>query len=578
MKSIKFLSIISIAMLFWSSCSDFLDKTPHSLTPETYFNTEPELQLFLTGVYSPLMQDQFYANHYPMTNAGGDDLSFYQRKDPPKDGAIMCNNANSTNPQITMFWRILYDGVNRANMLIENADRNPAIPKATRDRVKAEALFLRSFYYFNLVQGWGDVPMILKATNSVEGLNTPKTSKQVIYDQIIKDIVSTIPNLKPSTAYPHTGAVTQSAAQGILARIYLFRAGENKRDADVGLATTNSEDSIKAYFTHARDWAMKVKASAIHGLVKPYSQVFVDMCTDRYNSTGVRESIWEVELAGNRAGTEQSTGRIGNVIGFGGPDFTSTPAYQNLRGMANPGYSYKFVYASLKLYEMYDLEGDTARGNWNITPYEYTQASTGDKGVTGRNYYFGKRPAGLTEVDGYKYTEGTEAASLGNKTRCAAKYRRELEIPVPKNKNHTPNNFPILRYSDILLMIAEADNEINTSPTKLAYESLDAVRKRADIASYAEGSLTKDQLRNVIKKERAMEFCFEATRRWDLIRWGDFYQNMNGMEAYVNQEGWGNNYKYALSYYKVSKFYNYYPIPDMEMGVNKAITQNNPGW
>lgn len=576
MKSIKFLSIISIVLLFWSSCSDFLDKTPHSLTPETYFNTESELQLFLTGVYAPINSERFYGNDYPLANTGGDDLSFYQRN--PGVVGIVCNNANSSNSQITTYWRVLYDGINRANMLIENADRNTGIPQATRDRVKAEALFLRSFYYFNLVQGWGDVPLHLTSTNSVEGLNTPRTPKQVIYDQIIKDIISTIPNLKPSTAYPHTGAVTQSAAQGMLARIYMFRAGENKRDADVGLATTNSEDSIKAYFTHARDWALKVKQSGIHGLVKPYSQVFADICGDKYNSTGVRESIWEAEMAGNRLTPEQAAGRIGNVIGFGATnDYSTTPAYQNLKGMANPGYSYKFIYASLKLYEMYETEGDTARGNWNITPYEYTYATTGDKGVTGRNYYFGKRPAGLTSVEGYPCTEGTATAAVA-KTRCAAKYRRELEAISPKNKNYTPINFPILRYSDVLLMIAEADNEINSQPTPLAYECLDAVRKRANIASYLEGSLTKEQFRYVIKKERAMEFCFEATRRWDLIRWGDFYQNMNGMEAYVNQEGWNSSHKYALAYYKVSKFYNYFPIPDMEMAVNKSITQNNPGW
>lgn len=575
MKSIKFLSIISIAILFWSSCSDFLDKTPHSLTPETYFNTESELQLFLTGVYAPINSERFYGNDYPLANTGGDDLGFYQRN--PGVVGIVCNNANSSNPQITTYWRVLYDGINRANMLIENADRNPLIPQATRDRVKAEALFLRSFYYFNLVQGWGDVPLHLTATNSVEGLNAPRTAKQVIYDQIIKDIISTIPNLKPSTAYPHTGAVTQSAAQGILARIYMFRAGENKRDTDVGLATTNSEDSIKAYFTHARDWAVKVKQNGIHGLVKPYSQVFADICGDKYNSTGVRESIWEAEMAGNRLTPEQAAGRIGNVIGFGATnDYSTTPAFQNLKGMANPGYSYKFIYASLKLYEMYETEGDTARGNWNITPYEYTYASTGDKGVSGRNYYYGKRPAGLTSVEGYPCTEGTVNAAVA-KTRCAAKYRRELEAIAPKNKNYTPINFPILRYSDILLMIAEADNEINSSPSTLAVESLNAVRVRANILAVGTG-LSKNQFRDVIKKERAMEFCFEATRRWDLIRWGDFYQNMNGMEAYVNQEGWNNSHKYALAYYKVSKFYNYFPIPDMEMAVNKAISSNNPGW
>lgn len=577
MKSFKLISIISITLLL-GSCSDFLDKVPHTLTPETYFNSESELQLFLTGVYSPIMQERFYGSDYPLSIAGGDDLSFYQRSTPVS--GIICNNANSSNSSITTYWRVLYDGINRANMLLENADRNPELPQATRDRVKAEALFLRSFYYFNLVQGWGDVPLHLSSTQSVDGLSIPCTPKQVVYDQLIADIISTIPNLQTSNTLPHTGAVTQSAAQGILARIYLFRAGENYRDAAVGLPLTNSYDSIKAYFTHARDWALKVKTSGIHDLVKPYKKVFEDLCQDKYNSTGTLESIWEAEEAGNRSNTpEQAAGRIGNVIGFGATnDYSTVDAYKNLKGMSNPGYSYKFIYASLKLFEMYESEGDTARGDWNIAPYEYTYASTGSKQITGRQYYFGKLPVGLTSVEGFPCTVGTASAANNNKTRCAAKYRRELETVVPKNKNYTPINFPILRYSDILLMVAEAENELSTTPTNLAYECLDAVRTRANIMPLSGNGLTKEQFREVIKKERAMEFCFEATRRWDLIRWGDFHSVMNAMESYVNRGEWGSAYKYAAPYYKVSKAYNYYPIPDMEMSVNKAITKNNPGW
>lgn len=563
--------LMTIVVIQLFSCSDFLDKEPYTLTPETYFNTESELQAFLTGVYSPIMQEHFYGNYYPLYNAGGDDLTFFQRANPAP--CMMSVNASSSNTYITTYWRILYEGINRANILLENIDRNQSISMAYRDKVRAESIFLRSFYYFNLVQGWGDVPLRLKSTQSVVGLDAPRVDKQIIYDTLITDIINAIPHLYKSTELPYTGRVTQSAAKGILARIYLFRAGEHFRDK----ATPHPDRQF--FFSEARRWALEVKESAIHGLVNPYSRVFLDLSEDKYNSTGVLESIWEAEEAGNRTTVEQSAGRLGSSLGFGSSvDYSSSQEFKNQMGLYNPGYSYKFAYASLKLYEMYESEGDTSRGDWNITNYEYVFSSLGDRPVLGKKYYFGKMRPEYTAPDGFVFTEETALISDRNKTRCAAKYRREHEVVGPKNKNYTPINFPILRYSDILLMIAEADNELTAVPSDLAYECLDAVRTRAAITPWAGSGLTKDQFRNVLKKERAMEFCFEALRRWDLIRWGDFYQNMVGMQSYVNQDAWGAGFKYAADYYKVSEAYNYFPIPESELSVNKLIIANNPGW
>lgn len=570
MKIINILIAVAISLSL-GSCSHFLEKEPYTLVPETYFNNESELQTFLTGVYSPLMQEHFYGNYYPTYNAGGDDLSFFQRSSPTS--SILCANANSSNQYITTYWRVLYEGINRANILLENADRNADIAKATRDRIKAEALFLRSFYYFNLVQGWGDVPLRIESTKSVYNLDAARANKQVVYDQLINDIVLALPHLRKSDELTYTGAVTQSAAKGILARIYLFRAGEHFRDKKAPGA------EVQQYFAQAKRWALEVKESMLHGLVDDYKRVFIDLAEDKYNSTGVRESIWEIEEAGNRSTPEHASGRIGNQLGFGTTvDFSSVEAFKNAGGLINPGYSYRFIFASLKLYNLYEAENDIERGNWNIAPYEYIHATAAPRPITSIRFFYGKNTDGLTSMGGLPVEEMTATASDVNKTRCVAKYRREHEVVLPKNKNYTPINFPVLRYSDILLMIAEADNEINNDPTPLAYECIDLVRQRAKIAPLTGTGLSKEQFREAIKKERAMEFCFEATRRWDLIRWGDFVKNMTDMQDLVSNSGWSNNHKYAVNYYKISEAYNYFPIPDSEMATNKLITENNPGW
>ena len=196
MKTIFKITFLSALLIGLNACN-FLDKQPHELTPETYFNNESELQLFLTGVYSPLGQENFYGNYYPLYNSGGDDLSFFQRANPTQ--SILCGNANNTNEFVTSFWRVLYDGINRANILLENADTNDEIDEAYRNRVKSEALFLRGFYYFNLVQAFGDVPFRIQAVQSVNNLAMPRTDKQVIYNQIIEDITTAIPNLRSAS-------------------------------------------------------------------------------------------------------------------------------------------------------------------------------------------------------------------------------------------------------------------------------------------------------------------------------------------------------------------------------------------
>lgn len=247
--------VLSTSMFALGAC-DFLEKEPYNLTPETYFNNEAELNKILTGVYSPLMQEQFYGENYPSYLVGGDDLSFYQRSTPKV--AVCCATASSSTPEIMMFWRILYEGINRANTLLKNADNVPDVTSENLIRIKAEGYFLRAFYYFHLVQCWGDVPLVLEPTEDVENLAIPRTDKQIVYNQIIKDIEeNAIPYLPTAAEISTPERISQTAAQGILARIYLFRAGEHYRDGKA------AGQEVSTYFSKAAYWAKKVKESGL---------------------------------------------------------------------------------------------------------------------------------------------------------------------------------------------------------------------------------------------------------------------------------------------------------------------------
>lgn len=563
------------------SCNNFLETSLTTVTPETYFQNKDQVKSFLISVHSPLMTEILYGSKYEWAIAA-EDLGYYPRTSTYN--SVVCAATSVSDPNLQSLWRILYDGINRSNLLLENIDR--AIPAASdstvREQYRSEARFLRAFYYFTLVQNFGDVPFRTTTATDINGLSLERTNKEQIYDFIISEMVASEPYL-PAANTLNPGHLTKSALQGILARVYLFRAGEGYREA----AATPGADA-QTYFAEAKKWALKVKDSGLHGLVGVYSRIFIDLSEDKYNSTGVRESIWEVEQAGNRTTPIIATNsRIGNELGLGGPDLISSGAPDASKGgLANPGMGYNYIFSTQKLFDMYKYENDTVRGNWNIAPFTYTTSGSGSTlKVTGRKFYYGKIPANMTalkfpytDANGFSYTVGSASDSL-NTSRCFAKYRREYELVLPKSKNSTPTNFPLLRYSDVLLMIAEADNEINAAPTALAYECLDAVRSRAKVTPYTGSTLTKEQFRDVIKKERAMELCYECTRRFDLIRWGDYLNAMNEVSTSMTTSMyWPAGVKYAANYFKVSSAYLYLPIPASELAVNKFIFSNNPGW
>ena len=577
MKAIKSIIIILAVAMGLGSC-DFLDKEPTSTTTGNYFNNESEAESYLRGVYAILTQISFYGNEYYYL-AGGDDLEFYggAGRSPHASGMI-CNNATSSDSYTTAFWYTLYSGINRANTFLEEVGNVPDMNENNRKNYIAEARFLRAFYYFNLVQGWGDVPFRTSSTQSVVGLQIERTSKDVIYDFICKEMEECAEDLKSAADLAFLpGRISKSAAWGILARAYMFRAGEHFRDGSAPDAA-----KIKEYFTQAGKFAKLVKSEGGHSLAPNYWDFFIDECANRYNTTG-NESIWEAEFTGNYMTDTRTEGRVGNIIGIQAPDLSSQT---NMTGKSDPGYGYCFFWSTPKLYQLYLDNGDINRMNWNIAPFQYTQSVSG-KGVDGRLFEQGK----MSEVKrqywnkSYRYGDMPTGSNIGDREkntpttdygRMCGKWRREYENDK-KNKNFTSINFPILRYADVLLMIAECENEVNGNPTQEAYDAINEVRRRAGIQPLS--GLNHEEFRQAVKDERAMELCFEMTRRFDLIRWGEFVKNMNEL-APIAKSGvnWNLGPSNVYTYFQVSSAYNYLPIPSNEMAVNNMITKNNPGW
>lgn len=517
--------LLTVAVLSCLSCQKLLDTKPTDfLSPETYFTTKEQANTALNGVYSVLGDESSNFFHNPTNLVDGNDESYFPRV--AQTTGLAVNTISAEHTDVNVLWKGIYDGVNRANVLI-NALQRSSIADQDKNPILGQALTLRAFFYFWLVINWGDVPLKLDPTTSVNSVDLARTSSPEVYAQIVKDLEQAEPLVQSATAIGYGGRINKSAVRGLLARVNLHWAGFPLKNI--------------ARYAEARKWSQLVIQSAEHELNPSYSQIFINQCQDKYD---IKEIIWEVEFWGNRTDAYLESGRIGSLIGI---------ACQN----STIGVCSDRASTTLKLFDAYKAEPDGSskdqRRDWAIAPFKYNNA---------------------TKVN------FTTAQKL---YRNAGKWRREYEMLTPKNANYTPINYPLIRYSDILLMFAEADNAVN-GPTAAALDAVNQVRRRG----YAKAIHTPDAtvdisgldqpgLLKAIQDERLRELCFESLRKWDLIRWGIFLDACHQEAANIETNG-QSDVKYASFGIKSVADRNLLlPIPSSEITLNKLITQN-PGW
>ncbi len=599
MKRILYIILLAV-LVFNASCKKFLETTPtDSLAPGNAFKTEKDVDAALTGVYDILGKSSTYGRTLFFELDVADD-AFIALSSWTQDAGLY--NYNPSDLKITETWIALYNGVNRANMLLENID-GASMDSEKKRIAKGEALFLRAYYYFILTNNWGNVPLRLKATASSSEVNFPNTPYKEIYAQIIKDMEEAAEMVAPISSYTYGGRVSKSAVWGILARVNLKMAGAPLRD--------------ESRYAEVVKWAEKVRTAG-HSLNRDYKQVFINMCEGKYDT---KEVIWEVEF-GKKNGTQAEEGSVGAINGIG--------------ANVNVGYSYGAKHTTENYFRLF--ETDDLRRDWNISSYYY-DANGGRLGY------------GPTQIY----------------NRYDAKWRREYETLTPKFNGTTSINFPILRYSDVLLMLAEAQNEMS-GPTSTAIAAVNEVRARAfgktlnvlelvkqvkitnggtvnytvaptvtftggggtgaaasttissgkvtnvyitnmgsgytsaptvtfnatvgsgatatavltDIANsnydlMAADIAGKNEFRTAIRTERSRELGFEGLRRFDLIRWGQFHSTMKSVANDIVNTA-PSTYTYAAkSAQNVSEKDTLFAIPASEISLNKSIIQNK-GW
>ncbi len=423
----KYYLLVLFFLMSLGSCKKYLDTAPTDfLNPRNYYDTESQLMFARASAYHTLTDGRLWRSAALYLMNWYADEGYMNRTSL----AIGPWNYNysSTEPFTNQLWTNLYDGINRANVVLANVDKNTAIPQAKRDVIRGEMLFLRGYYYFILVQYFGGVPLKTDPTTSVIDVDIPRASVKEIYMQILKDMEVAEPLVPGIATIGFGGAVSKSAVRGLLARVNLNMAGEPLKD--------------KTRYAQASKWAKMVidDAGAGHALNPSYPQIFMNLAGDKYD---IKEVIWEAESRGNGFDAyEPETSVLGYIMGAG-------------PGTLNPltGRSDAYLNITRKFYDVFE-PGDNRKW-FSIAHFTYDPAG----------------PSGSKTMTGVPTTDALKNGLF------PAKFRREYETFLPKNPVRTPQNFPLLRYSDILLMYAEAENEIN-GPTVAAIEAVNQVRRR----------------------------------------------------------------------------------------------------
>lgn len=518
------LFLILLVIFLFAACKDILNTTPQDfVTAEQYYTNEGELQSALAGVYDRLGDVNLYARGMTCSFVFSDEFFMKGRT-----SGIVANIIDASTLEINRHWEVIYAGIERANMLLDNMGNAKGVSKEKLNEIRGQALFLRAYYYFLLVDEFGSVPLKLTSTKSPGEKPLPGSSIKVIYEQIVKDMKEASQLVKPISSYGYNTRITKTTVQGILARVYLTMAGAPLYD-------------ISKYGDAAK-YADSVIISGLHALNPDFKQIFINHSKEIFDT---RECLWEVEFKGTSQGEIKEGGMIGSYNGI---------SCSNI----DTGYASDYVHATAKLYNAYET-ADTRR-DWTVATFRFV--TSGSTVV--------RTPWLATQI--YE--------------RSVGKWRREYETTLPRAQYNNGTNWPLLRYADVLLMYAEASNQVTPSPTPAAYKALNMVRRRAygkdvntiNTAVDATENMTKQDFNDFIINERLRELAFEGLRKHDLIRWGIYVSTMQS-QANIYAASMPSALKdpAIAQARRVTSRAVLFPIPNSELATNRNMKQN-PGW
>ena len=605
----KYIISILAALIFLPSCS--LDEKLFTYVPEKdYITNAQSARTVLYGLYRNLCNQTLYGCNLSMAFDMPTDLTKADGFQLVGGRVFTCNAHDPSFATVENTWEYLYKTIFNANDFIEKVAAADELLSEQDKKVVAvyvaEARVIRALMYFELVRNWKNITLITTTEQSRQLSSTYVQDKpEDVYSFIERELTNAaevLPwakadNLRPDNAY----MVSKASALGLLARVYVTWAGYPMNGGE-------------QMWQNAKSTCEIIMNSGYHDLLEDYEALWDNSCNAKWDPT---ESLFEISFYSptiSSSAALNSSGLIGKWNGVYNLTNTTPLVRVDARERAVTTFASKWpdkvndkrFYLSMAdfYYEGTDSLGYIVKDNSKVW-YE-------DSGIEGvRKVY---------KTDSGKKVDFLKADVIGANSYSLNAFIDGLYIAkwdlmkyVAKSNqmsdgNYSNANWYILRYSDVLLMFAEAENELN-GPTQAAYDAINAVRRRGyglyktsvnkeqevtpepvpgestksdvDDVTIADLSigLSQEDFRQAVWDERAYELCFEGNRKQDLIRWGIYAKTIKATgDALVK---WGQKEQFR-EYYLAEKYtiegkHELQPIPQREMDLLPLYRQN-PNW
>lgn len=489
----QLLAILTLfGSLTFTSCEDFLtEEVRGQQNLDTYFTTADECEAYITGCYQDITCGGWWNINtvWLLSEMCSDDAWMGNTTQSQSDYISLAHyqGNGASNGPISNFWQYRYKGILRCNVAIDRISNTELEDKELQARLVAEARFLRGYFYFELARNFGDVPLIteFKMPEEIQGIT--RASLENTYKFIEEDLIAAAEVLPKRSEYADAdmGRATSGAALGLLGKVYLYQEK----------------------WTEARDVLQK--------LIPESGYTGEDAQTTEYDLLPNFGDVWDKDFDNSVESLFEVQYEYHATLAVGGSLSTVTGA-RSCGAALGDGWAWCQPTANLEA----AYSEDDERREWTIIKTGCTEI----KGETEEN--FTKILNDNKEISVYddcveKYNLPANSLVIdpsGHKSgRIIRKYYLPLnDRPEVYNTDKSPLNHRILRYADVLLMYAEACNEL--SDDTHAQAALNRVRNRAGLSPV---SVTGNELRHAIRNERRLELAFEQNRLYDIRRWKD---------------------------------------------------------